>query len=109
MNRRFFIALPAVAALGLLAACRAPEDVGRTSWQRPETDEAQQLKDERECRRRAESEVERDVRRDRLFSDDGIMRPGSYDSMMSRHEAARRIERLTADCLRRRGYAPAAR
>ena len=107
MKRRFTIALPAVAPLGLLAACRAPEDVGRTSWPRPETDEAQQLKDERECRRRAESEVERDVRRDRLFSDDGIMRPGSYDSMMSRHEAARRIERLTADCLRRRGYAPA--
>ncbi len=106
MIRRLGLAL---AAASLLAACRAPEEASKTRWERPDTNEIQQLKDEDDCRRRAKVEIEREARRDHLFSDDGVMRPGSFDAAMSRHDAARRIERLAAECLRRRGYAPAPR
>ncbi len=106
MTRRFGLIL---AALGLLAACRAPEEANRIRWERPDTNESQQLKDEDDCRRRAKVEVEREARRDNIFSDDGVMRPGSFDASLSRYEAARRIERQAAECLRRRGYAPASK
>ncbi|MBM3564779.1 MAG: hypothetical protein FJX42_01535 [Alphaproteobacteria bacterium] len=104
--RRFSSLFP-VAAVLLLAACRAPEDPGKIRWQNPAAGEEQQMRDERECRRQAEAETERAARRARIFDDDGLMRPGSYDAMMSRHEAVRQTNRLMADCLRRRGYAPA--
>lgn len=98
----------ALAIMAFLAGCRAPaEEASRIRWQRPDTAETQQLKDENDCRRRASAEVERDVRRDNIFNDDAIMRPGSFEGSMSRYEAGRAIERLAAECLRRRGYAPA--
>ena len=96
----------AAAAAFALAACAA-KDATPTRWQQPDTDEARALADERDCRRLAQAEVERDSRRDRIFGDDGLARPGSFDSMMARHEARSRIEKLIADCMRRRGYAPA--
>ena len=84
-----------------------PEDGGGARWQRPDTGEIQKLDDEQECRRRAGAEVERETRRDRIFGDDGLARPGSLEGMMARHEATRRIAKLTAECMQRRGYGPA--
>ncbi|MCC7016074.1 MAG: hypothetical protein IT564_02590 [Rhodospirillales bacterium] len=95
--------------LGSAAACRAPEESGQIRWQQPNVDEAQLIRDEQDCRRRALAEVERESRRERIFGDDGLARPGTYDAMMSRHEARLRAERLAAECMRRRGYAPAPR
>ena len=98
----------ALVLVGLaLAACRAPEEANRMRWTRPDTQETQQFKDEGECRRMADAEVNREARRGAIFTDDALMRPGSFDASMSRYEAARRIERLAAECLRRRGYVPA--
>lgn len=99
----------AFAWLGLTAACRAPEESGQIRWQQPNVDETQLLRDEQDCRRRALAEVERESRRERIFGDDGLARPGTYDAMMSRHEARLRADRLAAECMRRRGYAPAPR
>jgi hypothetical protein len=70
-------------------------------------DEARVLADERDCRRRAEAEVERAARRERIFADDGLGRPGSFDAMMTRYDAQRRTTDLIAECMKRRGYAPA--
>ncbi len=95
--------------LGLTAACRAPEESGQIRWQQPNMDETQLLRDEQDCRRRALAEVERESRRERIFGDNGLARPGTYDAMMSRHEARLRTDRLAAECMRRRGYAPAPR
>ena len=95
--------------LGLTAACRAPEDSGQVRWQKPDVDEKQMLGDEQDCRRRALAEVERETRRERIFGDDGLARPGTYDAMMARHDARVRADRLAAECMRRRGYAPAPR
>jgi hypothetical protein len=92
-----------------LAACRAPGETGPVRWQHPDANEEKTLADERDCRRRAESEVDREGRRDRIFGDDGLARPGTYDAMMSRHDARQRVDRLTAECMRRRGYGPAPR
>jgi len=102
------IALASV-ALAQLAACRQPEDLGKVLWQQPNVDETRMLADEQDCRRRANAEVEREARRERIFSDDNLARPGSYDALMFRHDAARRTDRLAAECMRRRGYAPAPR
>ncbi len=99
----------ALAFLGLAGACRAPEDAGGIRWQKPDTSETQMLGDEQDCRRRAQIEGERDARRERIFGDDGLARPGSFEGMMSRHDATQRIARLAAECMRRRGYAPAPR
>jgi len=96
-----------IAALAL-AACAA-KDATPTRWQQPSTDEARALADERDCRRLAHAEVERGSRRERIFGDDGLVRPDSYDAMMARHDARVRIDKLVADCMRRRGYAPAAK
>lgn len=105
MNKRWAWIVPVV-YLGL-AACRAPGDSGPMRWQQPDTDEARTLADERDCRRRAESEVNRESRQDRIFGDDGLARPGTYDAMIARHDAKRRIDKLAAECMRRRGYSPA--
>jgi hypothetical protein len=100
----------ALALIGLgLVACRAPGESPPTRWQQPDVDEARTLADERDCRRRAESEVDRESRRDRVFGDDGLARPGTYDAMMSRHDAKRRADKLFAECMRRLGYGPAPR
>ena len=99
----------AVVLLGLLGACRQPGDASGIRWQKPDTSETQMLGDEQDCRRRAQIEGERDVRRERIFGDDGLARPGSFEGMMSRHDATQRIARLAAECMRRRGYAPAPR
>ena len=96
-------------ALGLAAACQAPADQGGTRWQKPDVDETQMLTDEQDCRRRATAEVERETRRERIFGDDGLARPGTLDAMMTRHEANRRTDRLASECMRRLGYAPAPR
>lgn len=90
-----------------LVACRAPVELGPTRWQQPDTDEARTLADERDCRRRAESEVDRESRRDRIFGDDGLSRPGTYDAMIARHDAKQRADKLAAECMRRKGYNPA--
>ncbi|OHC82849.1 MAG: hypothetical protein A3G73_03805 [Rhodospirillales bacterium RIFCSPLOWO2_12_FULL_67_15] len=95
--------------LGLVAACRAPEDSGQVRWQQPNVDETRMLGDEQDCRRRATAEVERETRRERIFGDDGLARPGTYDAMMARFDARARADRLAAECMRRRGYAPAPR
>lgn len=95
------------AAAGLILAACAARDATPTRWRQPDTDETRALADERDCRRLAQAEVERDSRRDRIFGDDGLARPGSFDAMMARHEARARIDGLIADCMRRRGYAPA--
>jgi hypothetical protein len=92
-----------------VAACRAPEGPGRVLWQKPDVDEKQALGDEQDCRRRAQAEVERESRRERIFGDDGLARPGTYDALMTRHEAGRRADRLAAECMRRSGYTPAPR
>ena len=96
-------------ALGLVAACRAPEDSGQVRWQQPDVDETRMLGDEQDCRRRATAEVERETRRERIFGDDGLARPGTYDAMMARHDARARADRLAAECMRRRGYTAAPR
>lgn len=90
-----------------LAACRAPGESGPIRWQRPDTDETRTLADERDCRRGAENEVGRETRQDRIFGDDGLSRPGSYDALIARHDARQRADRLVAECMRRRGYSPA--
>ena len=96
----------------LLAACRAPGESGPGQsglgdWRRPDTDETRALADERDCRRLSQAEVDRESRRDRIFGEDGLGRPGTYDAMVARHDAQRRIDRLASECMRRRGYAPA--
>ena len=96
-------------ALGLVAACRAPGGEGQIHWQQPDVDETRMLADEQDCRRRAAAEVERETRRERIFGDDGLARPGTYDAMMSRHDARGRTDRLAAECMRRRGYTSAPR
>lgn len=95
------------AAAGLILAACAAKDATPTRWRQPGTDETRALADERDCRRLAQTEVERDSRRERIFGDDGLVRPDSYDAMMARHDARVRIDKLVAECMRRRGYAPA--
>lgn len=99
----------ALFTLSLTAACRAPGDQDGTRWQKPDVDETRMLADEQDCRRGATAEVEREARRERIFSDDGLARPGTYDAMMNRHDARARADRLAAACMQRRGYAPAPR
>jgi hypothetical protein len=99
----------ALAWLGMTAACRAPADPVPVRWQQPNMDEARTLRDEQDCRRRALAEVERESRRERIFGDDGLVRPGTYDAMMTRFDARARADRLAAECMRGRGYAPAPR
>ena len=96
-------------ALFILAGCRAPGDSSPVHWQKPDTDEARMLDDERDCRRGATAEVEREARRERIFSDDGLARPGAYDAMMGRFDARARADRLAAACMQRRGYTSAPR
>lgn len=99
----------ALGLLGLIAACRAPGDASGIRWQKPDTSESQALDDELDCRRRASAEIEREARRERIFTDDGLIRPGSLDGMMARHDATLRVNRLASECMRRRGYVPAPR
>ncbi|MEK7246773.1 MAG: hypothetical protein AAB223_12225 [Pseudomonadota bacterium] len=99
----------AIVILGLTAACRAPGDSGGVRWQQPDVDDARMLGDEQDCRRRATAEVEREARRERIFGDDGLVRPGTYDAMMTRHDARARADRLAAECMRSRGYTAAPR
>lgn len=106
---RITVSVLALLVSGALAACRAPEDLGQVRWQQPDVDETRMLRDEQDCRRRATAGVERETRRERIFGDDVLARPGTFDAMMTRHEAGVRTNRLAAECMRRLGYAPAPR
>lgn len=95
-----------------LAGCAGPSDRGPGGWRQEGASETRANDDEAECRRRARADVEREVRRDLHggsgsgFDPDPIARPGAYESQIARHDARKRIERLTADCMRARGYSP---
>lgn len=107
--RAFVAAVVLALAIG---GCAGPSGTGAGGWRQDGISETRANDDEAECRKRARADVEREVRRDMHggsgsgFDPDPIGRPGSYESQVARHDARKRIDRLTADCMRARGYVP---
>jgi hypothetical protein len=91
----------------LIGACAGPDPTASGRWQKSSADEGKVVADESYCRSWANAEAEREFRREGALHNEDIARPGSLDSMMGRHDARRRAQKLFEDCMRARGYARA--
>ena len=86
-----------------LGACAAP-----ARWQHPTLPRDQWSKDHYQCQRAASRKVEKELTREQDYLGRG-REPGAdpLKAGMTRHDALKRRERLTARCMRARGYTKA--
>jgi hypothetical protein len=93
----------AVALLIALGACAGP-----VRWQHPSLPRDQWSKDQALCERAASMEIEKELVREQNYLGRG-QEPGAdpLKASMTRYDAIKRRNRLTASCMRARGYTTA--
>ncbi len=99
MKSRFSVLVTMALLIGL-GACAGP-----VRWQHPSLPKDQWSKDHYRCERAASREVDEELRREQNYLGRG-QEPGADPVMagMTRHDAVKRRTRLTARCMRTRGY-----